>query len=192
MRNCWNFLKPGFYEGINVAHWAETWEHLADAVKDWLSKSAVGVDLPIIEPTFLGMNCLDPSSYESYSYKFRKADVVVCNYLFSENKTRLEEARLAVNRLSELTRPGCLFVVIDRRENNRIFEDNVVDLFESVFGSQIVVTSHSGTIATDEQVSDMGKVLIEALRSPRIKFFTQVNREPTVFSFVVKRELSAQ
>ena len=172
----------------NVSHWAETWQHLADVVEGWFDSSSLGVNPPIFAPAFLRIDGLDSSSYRNYSYQFRKADIVVCNYLFSENKSRLSEARPAVKRLHKLTPSGCVFVVIDRRENNRDFEDRVVDLFESVFGHDIVTNTYNGTIDGDEQASDMGEELIGALGYPRIKFFTQVNRDPTVFWFVAKQE----
>ena len=185
----WMPLKIAFTVLDNVPHWAETWQHLADVIEARFSSSLVdsGVQPPIVAPAFLPLDVLDASSYQNYAFQFRRADIVVCNYLFSENKARLSDAHRAVECLAALTPPGCAFVVIDRRESDPKFQREVVDLFESVFGAEIEVDTYDGTLSPDEDKSDMGETLIQALGYPRTKFFTDHRREPTVFWLVAKR-----
>ena len=97
-----------FCERINVPQWAETWQSLAGVVEDYLASSLAdrGVRPPTVAPVFLQFDVLDISSYKDYAFIFGKADIVVCNYLFSENKTRLVSAHLAVERLAKLTPHG--------------------------------------------------------------------------------------
>ena len=174
----------------NVSHWAETWEHLVDVIEasPHPSHASNGLQSPVFAPSFIQLDVLKPESYQKYMYKFRKADIVVCNYLFSENKTRLDDARLAIASLAELTPPGCTFVVIDRLEGKPQFQNAVVDLFESVFGDEITMSTYGGTLDQDEQVKDMGQELRGTLGSPRVKFFQGLfKRVPTVFWFVVNR-----
>lgn len=174
----------------NVPQWAETWQPLAGVVEDYLASSLAdrGIQPPTVAPVFLPFDVLDISSYQDYAFQFEKADIVVFNYLFSENKTRLASGRPAVERLAELTPHGCSFVIIDRRESDPAFQDGVVNLFESVFGDGITVSTYDGTLESDEQAEDMGEELMEVLGSPRIKFFRPPSRDPTVLWFVATRE----
>ena len=177
----------------SVPHWAELWQHLADLIETQLCSSLeeTQVHPPIIAPSFLPLDVFNADSCRSYAYQFRRAHVVVFNYLFSENKTRLDEARLAIERLAELTPPGCAFVVIDRREHNQEFQESVVAVFESVFGDDIEIDTYDRALDSDEETSDMGEELIEHLLNPVTSFHTRVNREPTVFWLVAKRREEA-
>ena len=113
---------------------------------------------------------------------------MVYNYLFSENKSKLGDAEPAIQRLAELTSPGCKFVVIDRLEGDSQFSDDVTELFNSVFDDDIQVTTHNGILAPDEQIEDLGDELLDILGNPRMTFFRDhVQRIPTVFWFVVGR-----
>lgn len=173
----------------NVPHWAETWQQLAEAVEDTLRSALAGErgQPPTIAPTFLPMDVLNGASYRGYAYQFGRADIVIFNYLFSENKTRLDEAQEAVNHLARACPAGCVIVVLDRLERNPAFSDGVRQLFENALGVQITARTFDGTLDGDEQTSDMGDTLIAALGNPRVKFFTDANRDPTVFWFTVVR-----
>ena len=183
--------KIGFTVMDSIPEWADTWIQLADASEDELRSSLVydGIEPPTIAPMFLPFDVLDPASYRNLAVQFKKIDIVVFNYLFSENKTKLEEAQQALEHLAQITRNDCAFVVIDRLENNPQFKNEVVRLFESAFGVEIDLQTLGGTLDRDEQTSEMGEMLTATLkRTPRVKFFTDQRRSPTVFWFVVKRE----
>ena len=173
----------------NVPHWAETWQHLADVIEVRLTSSLANeeIQVPAIAPSFLPLDVFDEGSYGSYTYQFGQTHVVVFNYLFSENKNRLKEARLAIERIAKLTPPGCAFVVIDRLEGTGSFKGDIIALFESIFGKTIEVGTYDGTLGPDEEKSDMGEDLTQALGNPRIKFFTDYLRKPTVFWLVAKK-----
>ena len=172
----------------SVPHWAETWQQLAELVEARLAESVEGTEIepPRIRPNFIALDALSQSTYQNYTRDFRRAHVIVCNYLFSENKGRLSEARSTVQRLAELAPENCAFVVIDRLEYVSSFRDDIVGLFETVFGRNIEVRTDNGSIDWDEDRLDLGQELLDALGSPRLKFFTG-SREPTVFWFVAKR-----
>ena len=174
----------------NVLEWAETWHQLADAVEEEFRSSFGQDDIepPAIAPTFLPLDVLNPSSYQKFAYQFKKVDVVVFNYLFSENKTRLASAKPALEQLARITSDECIFVVIDRLERDLRFTNELVDLFASVFGVEINYHKMGGTLDGDEQTSEMGVMFTSTLkRTPRVKFFTDMYKDPTVFWFVVKR-----
>ena len=174
----------------NVLEWAETWHQLADAVEEEFRSSFADTDveLPSIAPTFLPLDVLKDSSYRDYAYQFKKADLVVFNYLFSENKTRLEQTLPALQHLARITRPECTFVMIDRLEHDISFTNRVVECFTSAFGVEVNYSRLGGTLDADEQTSEMGEMLLSTLkRRPRVKFFTDQYRDPTVFWFVIKR-----
>ena len=176
----------------NVLEWAETWQDISKRVSAHFSR-ALGASLvqpPVIASSFLQFDVLDETSYKHMTTMFSEADIVICNYLFSENKTRLDRARVAIERLAQLTPSTCAFVVIDRFEHQSEFLKEVVHVFESVFGDKIRVEEYDGTLNGDERVVDFGDELFGALGYPRITFHTPQSRKPTVFWFVVKQRAS--
>lgn len=176
----------------SVPQWAETWQQLADAVEAEL-QGAMEEDedittCPTIAPAFLPLDVLDGNSYRSYAYQFRGAQVVVFNYLFSENKARLADARGAVEQLFAMAPQGSIFVVIDRLENNPCFQEEVVRMFTEIFSKEFSFHTFNGRLDNDEQTSDMGALLNSMLGTPRIKFFTDIYRAPTVLWFTVVKD----
>jgi hypothetical protein len=175
----------------NIPQWAETWQQLADAVEEELQRATSEdntATCPSIVPAFLPLDVLKAESYTSYSYQFSTSQVIVFNYLFSENKSRLTEALGAVASLRAMAPKGCEFVVIDRLEGNRTFSDSVIALFQDVFNNKEISTHHfGGTLDADEQTKDMGELFHNTLGFPRVKFFTMY-RSPTVFWFTVAKE----
>ncbi len=175
----------------NVSAWADTWTQLAEATEEELRSSLNqnGVERPTVAPMFLPYDVFDSSTYRNHAVQFKKLDVLVFNYLFSENKTKLDQAREALSELATVTGDECIYVVIDRLEHDVSFTNEVVGVFESAFEVGIQWQNLGGTLDPDEQVSDLGAMLRGTLeRYPRVKFFTPVYREPTVFWFVVKRK----
>ena len=156
-----------------VQEWADTWTQLAEASEEELRSSLASYDIepPVISPQFLGFDVLDPSTYKKFPHIFKKTDMVVFNYLFSENKAKLDAVQQALAELAKTTREDCAFVVIDRLESNPIFTNKVVKLFESAFGVEVCCLYRRGTIDSDEQTSQMGGKLIDSLgRWPRTTF----------------------
>ncbi len=175
----------------SIPQWAETWQQLADAVEIELQSAGDGsetITCPTIVPAFLPFDVLTPDSYKSYAYQFRNANIIIFNYLFSENKTRLTAARGAVAQLYEMAPKGCVFVVIDRLENDVTFRDQVVAMFKDVFHKDSNTHTIGSYLDRDEQTSDMGEMFKQMLGTPRAKFFTDLFRYPTVFWFTVVKE----
>ena len=175
----------------NILEWSDTWHHLADAVEEEFDSSLhqEGIETPVIAPTFIPLNVFDSSSYKRITYQCNKVDIVIFNYLFSENKTTLAEAHQALKRLAQITPDECTFVVIDRLEYNTQFNSEVLNLFESTFGVDIDTHKLGGVLDSDEQISEMGEMLTATLRrKPRVKFFTAQSYSPTVSWFVVMRK----
>ena len=173
----------------NVPQWAETWQQISQRVSEELSSSIDSslAQPPVIAPSFIPLDVVDATSYKDYAYMFREADIVVCNYLFSENKTQLKKASGAVQHLSKVTPPSCAFVVIDRCEYQAGFLEEVVGIFDSVFEKDIRVMKQGGILDANEQATDFGDDLLKALGYPRIRFRTAGVGNPTVFWFVAKR-----
>jgi Putative SAM-dependent methyltransferase len=174
----------------NVAQWSETWGRLAEAVDAKLQEALEGSDeeSPTIADHFIEFDALDKNSYKNFQYQFVKTDIVIFNYLFSENKARLSDAKRAITHLAKIAPAGCVFVVIDRRERGGKFTDDVVDAFYKAGFAKPKVKTLAGFLDTDEQTADMGKLFTETLGLPRVKFFTDVYRDPTVFWFETVKE----
>jgi hypothetical protein len=174
-----------------VPQWAETWQQLADAVEAELQRTAEengATSSPVIAPVFLPLDVLDAESYRSYAYQFSGTQAMIFNYLFSERKTRLADAESAVAALHSMAPPGCIFVVIDRLEHDNAFSNSVRDMFQKRFSKPIQLHTFGGCLDSDEQSVDMGKLLNKALGNPRVKFFTDLYRSPTVFWFASVKE----
>ena len=168
-----------------IPSWAETWQDLEDAVDAQFQASLTGLAAPVVSPKFLPFDALKRDSYKDYAFMFKRADVVVFNYLFSENKNQLEAANEALEYIVGHTNPNCRFVVIDRLEQNSTFKDDVVQLFTGVFQLDIITNEIGGVLDHDEQTSDLGETLIQALGYPRLTFRIGSMNLPTVFWFVV-------
>ena len=175
----------------NVYAWADTWTQLAEATEEDLRSSLNrnGMELPTVAHMFLPYDAFDSSSYRLHSVQFRELDVVVFNYLFSENKTKLGRAQEAISELARVTGPKCVFVVIDRLESNTSFTNDVVGIFDSATGMKIDYSTFGGKIDADEQTSELGPMLKAAIkRNPRLPFYNFGSGTSTVFWFVVERK----
>lgn len=173
-----------------VSEWADTWSQLADAAEEQFraSMSQKGIERPNIAHMFLPLDVLDPLSYKNFTVHLSKADIIVFNYLFSENKTNLTQAQQAIEQLAKIASEDCVFVVIDRLERNRKFTKDVASLFESALGAKVEYQTLGGILDGDEQTSEMGEMLTKTLkRNPRVKFFSYQSGDDTVFWFTVKR-----
>lgn len=166
-----------------VQAWAENWQQLANAVNDEFQ--ARGITRFGIDKSFLSFDVLEASSYENYPSYFGQADLVVCNYLFSENKTKVVESREMWNTLRQVTPNDCVYVVIDRNESNPQFVNTVRELFESVFGKSVEVNYFNRALDSSEEANDLGQELLSTLKFPRLKF--SLNGRPTAFWFTVKQ-----
>ena len=95
-----------------VPHWSSDWQHLADVIENQLYSSFEEDEIhpPAFAPSFLPFDVFNAEAYGNHAYHFRQAHIVIFNYIFSENKTRMSEAYVAVKRLAALTSPGCAFV----------------------------------------------------------------------------------
>jgi hypothetical protein len=77
-----------------VTPWVETWDNLAEASERELCSALKGKgrEPPMLVPHFLSMDVVKPQSYRGLTSYFNKADIIVFNYVFSENKTRIKES----------------------------------------------------------------------------------------------------
>lgn len=157
----------------SVPQWAETWQQLAEAVSASLS----------INRTFLPLDVVNKKSYKGFAFQFNKADIVIFNYLFSENKTLLDGASAAIEVLANAALVGSVFVVIDRLEIDGLFTKNVVKVFTNAGFPKPTVHRLGGHLDSDEQTRDMSEILRKELGSPRTRFFNPQDRSPTAFWF---------
>ncbi|MCY2954076.1 MAG: hypothetical protein NTU53_19225 [Planctomycetota bacterium] len=172
-----------------VPQWAETWQQLADASEDELRKTLKDEKHAclVIAPVLLPLDATDASAFKSYAYQFGRANIIVFNYLFSERKTKLPNLKKTLKHLHSVAASGCVFVVIDRLEKNPTFMNDVVALFSDLFGVTVRAHTFRGTLDGDEQTADMGTMLNNVLGNPRVRFFTDMYRDPTVFWLVVTK-----
>ncbi|HYD16065.1 MAG TPA: hypothetical protein VEA77_06660 [Hyphomicrobium sp.] len=163
-----------------IPHWAETWKMMAREVEATLERRLrnTGNRVPAIAPMFHPLDVVDPDSYDDYDFLFDDADIVVFNYIFSENKTQLDSARRAVRHIWRKVPKGCVFVVIDRLEQNTTFQSDVENLIKAATGGVVPTIKTIGD--TIDEAADMGS-LTRTLLNPRMKFFTPTYRNPTVF-----------
>lgn len=185
-REKYALLRIDFTVLDNVNHWAESWRQLAKATEGSLLAGQNSMNTMIADH-FLQIDALDPSSYDGYPSMFKDTDIVVCNYLFSENQTKLDDARQSIARLVDAAREGCMFVVIDRHENDTDFVSEVVSIFDSLTGT-VETNVFTGIMDSDEQKSELGDELLERLRNPRVQFRPDYLGRPRVFWFATQKQ----
>ena len=177
-------IKINFTVLDNVVQWVETWKQLAKAAEQKL-EAQWGSNWLTTSPDFLGLDVLEPSSYSGFTTMFKDVDIIVCNYLFSENQTKLQVAGQAISQLAGIVGNDCTFVIIDRLEQNTNFVNDVIAQFQAIF-SQIQKGEFAGKMDQDEQISVLGQDLINRLRYPRLKY-RNADGSASVFWFTARK-----
>lgn len=181
----------------NIPQWADIWNQLKEAAvtqfgSKWKTESPQReLATPTVEANFLPFDVFNHSSYQDYAFLFRNVDVVICNYVFSENKTKLNEAQQVIEHLVGIAKPECLFIVIDRLEQNTNFKTDIVNLFETACNADITLTTFDEALDSDEQKEVINPLIIEILGQPRLRFFMPGSRLPGAFGFATKHNKGA-
>lgn len=169
---------------LDIVHeWSEIWDYLAEESRDALNKNS-SISLTI-DKSFHPIDVVDPASYKSYAWLFEKANLMVFNYLISENKISLANF---VGALSEMVRKapiGCHFIVIDNLERKSAFRRNVKNALEKSG------LNNSEEFEIGDKMSDNEAVLREYVQRfnnhPRQKFRRGEKDYPTVFAIVAQK-----
>lgn len=167
-----------------VDSWAETWDRLAKEIDDEIVSEFPDFAL-VVADKFLRIDVMNADSYNQYQEMFSETDIIVFNYIFSENKTTLDKARDVVKHLCCVAPAHCIFVVIDRLEVNTSFLNDVKSMFGEIFDKEITHSTIGGCIDFDESTDSFGD-LLSHLGYPRLKF-KNADGTPTVFWFTVSR-----
>ena len=171
----------------SVFQWKDPGQRIADLIGNELYSSWGDIypqpptQPPTISWEFDTFDLFDVCPSESSTSRLAKADIIVLNYVLSENKNRLNQLAHVVNQLAQITSSGCVFAVIDQMDYQKQFKRDIAQLFESVFDAKKVnVTDFDGVLDGKNQTSEMGECFITALGLPRVKL--------TAFWFVVKHK----
>ncbi len=167
----------------NIPEWGEIWNYLAEASRNILDQNFVSP--PTIHRSFYPMDVVESSSYSSYAWLLEKADMIVFNYLISENKVRLPMFTDALSEMIFRTKSGCYFVTIDRLERNTSFHQYVIDIFNNS-GLEILETFKFDGVMSDSE-STLEDYLTRFESRPRRWFETLHKGYPTVFAIVAKK-----
>lgn len=167
-----------------VPHWGETWSLIAEQCELHIDQK-FEEDKPRIHRSFYPMDVTDPGSYEPYAWLFRKTDIFVFNYIWSENQGRMAEMGKALAALVDKAREGAYFVIIDRLEYRTKFVEKLAAAVNATGLSLIWEHKFGGRLSNDEQSSDLGEYGKHFGRNPRVKFFGgREARVPTVVAGV--------
>lgn len=167
----------------SVPEWSETWSFIADeSVNAFLQNLNPP---PNINRAFQPMNVVQASSYKSYAWLFAKADLMVFNYLLSENKIRLPSFTNALNEMILRTPTGCYFVVIDRLERGTSFRQDVINIFNNS-GLHLHENIEIDDVMSDAEAA-LGDYPVRFVSRPRRWFRTPNYRNPTVFALVAQK-----
>lgn len=129
------------------------------------------------------MNVVDPTSYKEYAWLFEKADLMVFNYLISENKVRLPNFVGALSEMLQRTPSGCCFTVIDRLERKTSFRIDITNILREL-GLDICGEYEIDGVMTDSQAVLEDYIHRFNQRSPRRWFQNSKDRTPTVFAII--------
>lgn len=172
-----------------IHQWSESWNFIADeaeaAINNHFNSSI------IISRSFDPIDVVDPRSYEKYAWHFRKTNLIIFNYLLSENKKDLNFFPKVLTELMNRTPKGCYFIVIDRLEQQTSFNQNVQGFIEQS-GLNICDNIIIGNTAQDCVMTDKEIVLEEYIKRfgnqrPRRWFRTEKGKIPTVFAIVAQK-----
>lgn len=164
-----------------VQHWSETWRALAKAAEKRLAGHGRTVAL---SREFQTMDVTDPNEFDNYAELFGEQDILVFNYLLSENKVRFTEFNATLAKLLSLAKPGARFVFIDRIEysGGSTFADDVESMVRASGLAGVERTNHNGCMA--ESDDELASYIPRFGRRPRRWFRTVQSRWPTAFSVV--------
>jgi hypothetical protein len=165
--------------------WGESWTQLAEQTEQMLiaRSSETNANIPPISPQFYPMDITKADSYLSYAWLFDKADLIVFNYVISENLSKLDELAGALTVIGTKANAGASFVFIDRKEySGRINNWLVKVLPDTGFAIEDGPAFEDGCLSREDQVDrDLGEYPRLIGQRPRCKFFTDGYREPTAF-----------
>jgi hypothetical protein len=173
-----------------VPQWGESWDQLAGLCENELETIATEARIaaPAVAPQFHGMDVTDPTSYKSYAWLFSNVDLVVFNYLISENLEHLDDLAKCLSLLAKKTRDGA-FLFIDRKEYSDRINDWLLKTLPTVGLAKVgELQTHGGCMSTDELIDpDLGKYPERFKSGPRVKFETRPYGTPTAFSVTAKK-----
>jgi hypothetical protein len=152
-----------------VPQWGDTWDQFKRKVKQNTSLT--------IEANFRPVDVFNKESYAHYDTLFSDADIVVFNYIFSENQIVLEQAEHAVRHIWDRVPAGCVFVIIDRNEQK--LRRPLTQMLHPIFGQEPTMSEMKGSLDSDERKEDYGD-LRQILGNPRTTFtaFSCVHIKP--------------
>lgn len=171
----------------SVPQWAETWGYLSDVVQE-IFKNELNTS-PVIHRTFQPMDVTDPTNYTDYPSMFRRLNLVVYNYLLSENQVRLENFSAALVDTVRRVPSGCIFAFIDRLEYDTVSQFSRTDVRSLIntSGLQILEEGELAGVVTDsESVLDEYRQRFSQ-RRPRRWYRTPNGRRPTVFTIIAQK-----
>ena len=117
-----------------VPYWGESWDQLKVGARQVLEAAAQEskLALPSVNLSFYPMDVTDPHSYENYAWLFKDIDIVVFDYVISENLDRLPGCKASIKCLASKARKGAAFVFIDRKEHSERINTWLVTILPKV------------------------------------------------------------
>lgn len=182
-----------------VHEWSDSWEQMAAAGESTLAQhcGVTGEDV-VISPMFNPIDVMDVSAYQPYATAFSSTDVLVLNYILSENQDRLDTFGSVLEVLVRRAKAGAYFVFIDRRQHSLDLDVRVVQ-----WCAQLGLVIETNTPMPARNIDNEDKVdpdlgdYPRRFRSPgasrdrwpRLRFFkdTPRGRYPTAFCVVARK-----
>ena len=166
-----------------VPTWVESYRSLSSVCRKSL-RSKFGT--ANISHPFSIMDAFDPTSYKDYVQQFASMDVFIFNYVFSENYARTNGLRPMIDHLVANARPGCYFVVADRRQGNRELYDSVRSAFKHGLLTKVLDVRIAGEV--DGGYSGLGRYHgAIGQPSPRKTFRWEDSGQGKVFGLVYRK-----
>jgi hypothetical protein len=164
-----------------VQTWSETWRALARAAEAALKNEGQNVTL---SREFQVMDISDPAAFEPYGALFGEQDVIIFNYILSENKVRLDVFKQTLSRLIAMAKPGTVFVFIDRIEYSGSKFVPETEAMIAASGLAEIERQNWGGAMSDSE-SELAEYIARfGKRRPRRWFRTFIGHRPTAFSIV--------
>ncbi|WNG40099.1 hypothetical protein F0U61_45270 [Archangium violaceum] len=176
-----------------VPQWGESWGQLANQAESILKAEGKsdGFDAPAIAHNFYPLDITKKSSYKDFAWLLKNVDLVIFNYVISENIEHLDDIADALKIISTKSNDDAALVFIDRKEHSNRINDWLIDaLPDAGFMLTAPPLFESGILDGDDQVSPhLGQYPKKIGQNPRTKFWIQTSqgRIPTAFFLAAQK-----
>jgi|GEM_PF-1342624 len=176
-----------------VPQWGESWGQLANQAESILKEEGKSgsFDAPLIAHNFYPLDITKKKSYSDFAWLLKTMDLVIFNYVISENLESLDDIAAALKLIAKKSDDDAALVFVDRKEYSNRINDWLLTVLPSA-GFMLTESPifEKGTLDSEDQVDKhLGDYPKKIGQTPRTKFWRQTpqGRIPTAFYLAAQK-----